>query len=105
MEVGEKYLYFPLSTFLSLFQSLVVVVDVYPILSVSFLFLFVWFVLFNLIYGNDRVLTHFPPADTYTAQATADQTIFSVKNFRDKDRSRNSLYVFGHGDGGLYFFE
>lgn len=49
---------------------------------------------------GSRVLTHFPPADTYTASCSVEQMLFSVKNHKDKERSNDSLYVFGHGDGG-----
>jgi len=76
------------------------------------------------------VLTHFPPANTYCSQVktgcftktwdlsdslihqtfflhilhtfkvTATDVINSVRNNRDKDRSPNSMLLFGFGDGG-----
>ncbi len=47
-----------------------------------------------------RVLTHFPPADTYNGSFTADEVERSVRNFKDADVSSRSLYLFGFGDGG-----
>ncbi len=47
-----------------------------------------------------RVLTHFPPVDTYNAEITPAEFGFSVTNFRDHAWSTDSLMPFGHGDGG-----
>ena len=47
-----------------------------------------------------RVLTHFPPVDTYNAELTPDELVDSVRRFRDAGWSRVSLMPFGHGDGG-----
>ena len=47
-----------------------------------------------------RVLTHFPPVDTYNAEITPNEVAFSVRNFRDHGWSSQSLMPFGHGDGG-----
>jgi alpha-mannosidase len=47
-----------------------------------------------------RVLTHFPPVDTYNAEITPGELAFSVSNFRDHGWSSDSLMPFGHGDGG-----
>jgi alpha-mannosidase len=49
---------------------------------------------------GSEVLTHFPPADTYNAEATVPELRRSMRAYRDHDRSRESLLVFGHGDGG-----
>ncbi|MEA2270831.1 MAG: alpha-mannosidase, partial [Solirubrobacteraceae bacterium] len=49
---------------------------------------------------GSEVLTHFPPADTYNAEATVAELRRDVRAYRDHDRSRDSLLVFGHGDGG-----
>lgn len=49
---------------------------------------------------GSRVLTHFPPADTYSGIATVRQLLFHVRNFKDHERARESYYLFGHGDGG-----
>ncbi len=47
-----------------------------------------------------RVLTHFPPVDTYNAEITPVEVAYSVRNFRDHGWSAHSLMPFGHGDGG-----
>jgi alpha-mannosidase len=47
-----------------------------------------------------RIFTHFPPADTYNGDFTAEQVVRSASNFKDQDRSSRSLYLFGWGDGG-----
>jgi alpha-mannosidase len=49
---------------------------------------------------GSEVITHFPPADTYNAEATVAELCRDVRAYRDHDRSRDSLLVFGHGDGG-----
>ncbi|KAI8817665.1 glycosyl hydrolases family 38 N-terminal domain-containing protein [Fimicolochytrium jonesii] len=46
------------------------------------------------------VLTHFSPADTYTAQASVRDVIFAVQNNKDKAYSNQSLLLYGNGDGG-----
>ena len=47
-----------------------------------------------------RVLTHFPPVDTYNAEITPEEVAGSVANFKDAAWSTASLMPFGHGDGG-----
>jgi alpha-mannosidase len=47
-----------------------------------------------------RVLTHFPPVDTYNAEITPSEFAFSITNFQDHAWSNDSLMPFGHGDGG-----
>jgi alpha-mannosidase len=47
-----------------------------------------------------RIFTHFPPADTYNGDFSADQVVWSVANYKDRDRLDRSLYLFGWGDGG-----
>ncbi|MDQ3391304.1 MAG: glycosyl hydrolase-related protein [Actinomycetota bacterium] len=49
---------------------------------------------------GSRVLTHFPPVDTYNAEITAEQLDFAARNFSDHRWSRWSLMPFGYGDGG-----
>src|ERR671933_406254 len=49
---------------------------------------------------GSEVLTHFPPADTYNAEATVTELRRAARAYRDHGRSRHSLLVFGHGDGG-----
>jgi alpha-mannosidase len=52
--------------------------------------------------GDDgsEVLGHFPPADTYNAEASVPELRRQARDFRDHEHSRTSLLVFGHGDGG-----
>lgn len=63
-------------------------------------------------------LTHFPPADTYESCADVKdvrllgeshfymlqkcmlQVLKTTSQFRDKGRSRHSILLYGHGDGG-----
>ncbi len=49
---------------------------------------------------GSRVLTHFPPVDTYNAEITPEEFGFSIPNFKDHAWSTDSLMPFGHGDGG-----
>jgi alpha-mannosidase len=49
---------------------------------------------------GSEVLTHFPPADTYNAEATVPELRAAAATYKDHPRSRRSLLVFGHGDGG-----
>jgi alpha-mannosidase len=49
---------------------------------------------------GSRVLTHFPPVDTYNAEITPEEFDFSITNFQDHGWSTDSLMPFGHGDGG-----
>jgi alpha-mannosidase len=50
-----------------------------------------------------RILTHFPPADTYNGMGIGfplRDILFNVTNFKDHDRSNQSMFLFGYGDGG-----
>lgn len=47
-----------------------------------------------------RILTHFPPSDTYNAEVTAEELDRAASNYRDKGISDNSILLFGYGDGG-----
>lgn len=47
-----------------------------------------------------RLLTHFPPSDTYNAMMTVDQMLYNVSNYKDLERSNESYALFGYGDGG-----
>ena len=47
-----------------------------------------------------RVLTHFPPVDTYNAEITPAECVRSADQFLDAGWSDWSLMPFGHGDGG-----
>jgi alpha-mannosidase len=49
---------------------------------------------------GSEVLTHFPPADTYNAEATVEELRGSDRDYKDHGRSHHALLVFGHGDGG-----
>ena len=50
-----------------------------------------------------KVLTHFPPADTYNAQASVKEVLYGVKNHKDKFKHASGMLVVGHGDGGNTF--
>ena len=47
-----------------------------------------------------RILTHFPPIDSYNAELTGRELAHAEHNFRDKGVAGVSLAPFGHGDGG-----
>ena len=47
-----------------------------------------------------RVFTHFPPADTYNGDFSAEELELSAGSFKDAASSNHSLYLFGFGDGG-----
>ena len=49
---------------------------------------------------GSAVLAHFPPADTYNAEATVHELRRAARDFKDHARSARSLLVFGWGDGG-----
>ncbi|MBI5930507.1 MAG: alpha-mannosidase [Chloroflexi bacterium] len=49
---------------------------------------------------GSQVLVHFPPADTYNANASVQQLLYNVTNFKDHERANESYYLFGYGDGG-----
>lgn len=49
---------------------------------------------------GSRVLTHFPPVDTYNATVIAEEMVFSEANFKEHGWSDWSLLPYGHGNGG-----
>ena len=49
---------------------------------------------------GSEVLAHFPPQDTYNSTCDVQQLRWGVRNYKDNDRSRHSLMLFGYGDGG-----
>jgi alpha-mannosidase len=49
---------------------------------------------------GSRVLTHFPPVDTYNAAVSGEQMVFSERNFKDHGWSDWSLMPYGFGNGG-----
>ncbi len=49
---------------------------------------------------GSRVLTHFPPADTYNGTCKVEELRYHAANYKDSDRGQEAYYLFGHGDGG-----
>uniref|UniRef100_A0A8C3LKI4 Alpha-mannosidase 2C1 n=1 Tax=Chrysolophus pictus TaxID=9089 RepID=A0A8C3LKI4_CHRPC len=49
---------------------------------------------------GSRVLTHFPPGDSYGMHGRVEEMLKTVKNNRDKGRVNHSAVLFGFGDGG-----
>ena len=49
---------------------------------------------------GSRILTHFPPADTYNGVWSVEELVTSMHRFVEHGRSDRSLYPFGFGDGG-----
>jgi alpha-mannosidase len=49
---------------------------------------------------GSRVLTHFPPADTYNGTCEVSELRYHAANYKDSDRGSDAYYLFGHGDGG-----
>jgi alpha-mannosidase len=49
---------------------------------------------------GSQVLAHFPPADTYNGSGSVQELMLGLKNFKDHERARESMYIYGWGDGG-----
>ncbi|MGI8906657.1 MAG: alpha-mannosidase [Candidatus Sumerlaeaceae bacterium] len=49
--------------------------------------------------GSD-VLTHFPPTEDYNAIVTVEQMRKGARDYKDHDRSTQSIVLYGYGDGG-----
>lgn len=49
---------------------------------------------------GSRVLTHFPPSDTYNGCVSVDEVQRHYTQFKDKERANESCLLFGYGDGG-----
>jgi len=49
---------------------------------------------------GSRVLTHFLPTDTYNAVANVKEILYTLNNFKDHERAKESYLLFGFGDGG-----
>jgi alpha-mannosidase len=49
---------------------------------------------------GSRVLTHFPPVDTYNAEVVSHEMVFAERNFKEHGWSDWSLMPYGHGNGG-----
>ncbi len=47
-----------------------------------------------------RILTHFPPVDTYGAELSGAELAKASRDFREKGRANTSLVPFGWSDGG-----
>jgi alpha-mannosidase len=47
-----------------------------------------------------RILTHFPPADTYNGDMSVLELAKGERQFKQKSVSKHSLYPYGFGDGG-----
>eukprot|EP00475_Leptophrys_vorax_P043373 TRINITY_DN8337_c0_g1_i1.p1 TRINITY_DN8337_c0_g1~~TRINITY_DN8337_c0_g1_i1.p1 ORF type:complete len:907 (+),score=227.97 TRINITY_DN8337_c0_g1_i1:74-2722(+) len=49
---------------------------------------------------GSQVLTHFPPSNTYNGHGSANELFKSVNDYQQRAVSKQSLLVYGHGDGG-----
>ncbi|XP_069480651.1 alpha-mannosidase 2C1 isoform X2 [Ambystoma mexicanum] len=49
---------------------------------------------------GSRVLTHFPPGNSYEMKVQVEEMLRTLKNNRDKGRVNHSAALFGFGDGG-----
>ncbi|CAF98334.1 unnamed protein product, partial [Tetraodon nigroviridis] len=49
---------------------------------------------------GSKVLTHFPPGDSYEMKGKVNDLVKTVRNNRDKGRVNHSALLFGFGDGG-----
>ncbi|XP_037539458.1 alpha-mannosidase 2C1 [Nematolebias whitei] len=49
---------------------------------------------------GSKVLTHFPPGNSYEMKGKVDDLVKTVKNNKDKGRANHSAALFGFGDGG-----
>ncbi len=49
---------------------------------------------------GSKVLTHFPPVDTYNATVVGEEILHGEENFREHAWSDWSLMPYGHGNGG-----
>ncbi|GFR42445.1 hypothetical protein Agub_g3352 [Astrephomene gubernaculifera] len=49
---------------------------------------------------GSQLLTHFPPANTYNAQADAHDLLLTASASKDKDRAPAAYMLYGNGDGG-----
>ena len=50
--------------------------------------------------GRSRVLAHFPPTDSYNCDVSVAELLRNETNHKDLGRTRDTLMLFGHGDGG-----
>uniref|UniRef100_A0A7N8XC27 Alpha-mannosidase 2C1 n=1 Tax=Mastacembelus armatus TaxID=205130 RepID=A0A7N8XC27_9TELE len=49
---------------------------------------------------GSKVLTHFPPGNSYVMKGKIEDVMKTVKNNKDKGRANHSAALFGFGDGG-----
>ncbi|XP_030312829.1 alpha-mannosidase 2C1 [Calypte anna] len=49
---------------------------------------------------GSRVLTHFPPGDSYGMHGQVEEVLKTLKNNKDKGYVNHSAFLFGFGDGG-----
>ncbi|XP_029010098.1 alpha-mannosidase 2C1 isoform X2 [Betta splendens] len=49
---------------------------------------------------GSRVLTHFPPGNSYEMKGKIEDLVKTVRNNKDKGRANHSAALFGFGDGG-----
>jgi alpha-mannosidase len=49
---------------------------------------------------GSKVISHFPPADTYCSVMSIEEVLKTVNDFKNKDKSKRTLLLFGKGDGG-----
>ncbi|KAF3854847.1 hypothetical protein F7725_022902 [Dissostichus mawsoni] len=49
---------------------------------------------------GSKVLTHFPPGNSYEMKGKVEELVKTVKNNKDKGRANHSAVLFGFGDGG-----
>ncbi|XP_067871455.1 alpha-mannosidase 2C1 isoform X1 [Heterodontus francisci] len=49
---------------------------------------------------GSRVLSHFPPGNSYEMKCKVEELLNTVKNNKDKGRVNDSAFLFGFGDGG-----
>lgn len=49
---------------------------------------------------GSKVLTHFPPGDSYEMKGKVEDLMKTVRNNKDKGRTNHSALLFGFGDGG-----
>uniref|UniRef100_A0A5S6QY64 alpha-mannosidase n=1 Tax=Trichuris muris TaxID=70415 RepID=A0A5S6QY64_TRIMR len=47
-----------------------------------------------------EVIAHLPPGDSYVMEVTVADLMKTVKNFKDKGRTRSAMLLYGYGDGG-----
>jgi len=49
---------------------------------------------------GSEVLAHFPPADAYNTEVKVTDLVRHAGEYKDHDRSRHGMLVYGYGDGG-----